>query len=57
MGHRGPVLKPRCIGPGSVQTQIPFLFILVRLGNFSRETKDRDDEEEEEEEEDSFQDS
>ena len=25
MGHKGPVLRPRCIGPGRILTQIPFL--------------------------------
>jgi len=24
MGHKGPVLRPRCIGPGRARTQIPF---------------------------------
>jgi len=24
IGHKGPVLRPRCIGPGRAQTQIPF---------------------------------
>jgi len=25
MGHKGPVLRPRCIGPGRARTQIPFI--------------------------------
>jgi len=29
MGHKGPVLRPRCIGPGKAQTQIPFNAIQV----------------------------
>jgi len=29
MGHRGPVLKPRYIGPGRAQTQIPFIHSFV----------------------------
>jgi len=24
MGHKGPVLRPRCIGPGRARTQIPY---------------------------------
>jgi hypothetical protein len=28
MGHRGPVLRPRCIGPGRGRTQIPFIHSL-----------------------------
>ena len=28
MGHKGPVLRPRCIGPGRARTQILFYFIL-----------------------------
>jgi hypothetical protein len=24
MGHKGPVLRPRCIRPGRARTQIPF---------------------------------
>jgi hypothetical protein len=25
MGHKGPVLRPRCIGPVGARTQIPFI--------------------------------
>jgi len=28
MGHKGPVLKPRCIGPGRARTQLLFYSIL-----------------------------
>jgi hypothetical protein len=28
-GHKGPVLRPRCIGPGRAQTHILFYTILV----------------------------
>jgi hypothetical protein len=31
MRHKGPVLRPRCIGPGRAQTQIPFNSIQIRL--------------------------
>jgi len=29
MGHKGPVLRPRCIGPGRAWTQIPFNSIQI----------------------------
>jgi len=32
MGHKGPVLRPRCIGPGRAGTQIPFYSILLLEG-------------------------
>jgi len=25
MGHKGPVIRPRCIGPRRAPTQIPFI--------------------------------
>ena len=28
MGHKGPVLRPRCVGPGSAWNQIPFIHSL-----------------------------
>jgi hypothetical protein len=28
MGHKGPILRPRCIGPGRARTQIPFYSIM-----------------------------
>jgi len=33
MGHKGPVLRPRCIGPGRARTQIPFIH-LFNVRNF-----------------------
>jgi hypothetical protein len=32
MGHKGPVLRPRCIGPERARTQIPFYSILPTAG-------------------------
>jgi len=32
MGHEGPVLKPRCIGPGRARTQLLFYSILFYPG-------------------------
>jgi len=31
MVHKGPVLRPRCIGTGRVRTQIPFTLFMVTL--------------------------
>jgi hypothetical protein len=33
MGHKGPVLRPRCIGPGRARTQIPFYSIHLINGH------------------------
>jgi hypothetical protein len=30
MGHKGPVLMPRCTGPGTARTQIPFYSIQLK---------------------------
>jgi len=32
--QKGPVLKPKCIGPGRARTQIPFYSILLTHPNF-----------------------
>jgi len=32
MGHKGPVLKPRCIGPRRARTQLLFYSILTPSG-------------------------
>jgi hypothetical protein len=32
MGHKGPVLRPRCIGTGGAGTQIPFIPTFVVRG-------------------------
>jgi len=29
MGHKGPVLRPRCIGPGRARTRLLFYSILL----------------------------
>jgi len=31
MGHKGPVLRPRCIGPGRARTEILFYSILFHV--------------------------
>jgi len=31
MGHKGPVLRPRCIGLGRARTQIPFYFYFYEM--------------------------
>jgi len=31
MGHKGPVLRPKCIGPGRAQTQNTILFYSTHL--------------------------
>jgi hypothetical protein len=31
MGHKGPVLRCRCIGPGRVRTQIPFSHLFIQM--------------------------
>jgi hypothetical protein len=30
VGHKGPVLRPRCIGPVGARTQVPFLHSYVK---------------------------
>jgi len=35
MGHKGPVLRPRCIGPGSARTQIPYSFYFLPYNNYT----------------------
>jgi hypothetical protein len=33
MGHRGPVVRPRCIGSGRARTQVPFIHILFSISS------------------------